>query len=370
MKKPIKVAAVVFAVIVSIFIYTHLSSYFVKRGSKTQDVIVAISPVIQQNITIPLQTIGNVEASSTVSIKSLVDGELLRVGFNQGDFVKKGQVLFEIDPRPYQAKLQQAEANLKKDEAQLKNAEQQLDRTKLLAKKGYLSQQDYDQLIANKESLAATVQADQAALTSVQLQLTYATITSPMDGRSGSLLVYPGNVIKTSSNTPLVTITQIMPISVSFAVPEQYLTAIFAEQQRHPVTVQAMVGGQLEQGQLTFIDNSVDSTTGTIKLKANFANAQQKLWPGQYVTVTIPTATLFHALLIPSRAIQVGQNGPYVYVIKADHTASYRPVKVGPIVNNNTVVTQGLQVNEEVAIDGQVRLVEGTAVKIAPETNV
>jgi len=367
MKKSTKIVLIVLGVLVAIYSYTHLSSYLAKRKTKNQGVTVAVSAVKQQDVTVPLQTIGNVQAYTTVSVMSLVDGELLRVGFNQGDFVKKGQLLFVIDPRPFQAQLQKAQADLAKDQAQLENADLQLKRTNNLAKKGYLSQQDYDQLVTNKKSLAATVAADQSAIASAQLQLTYATITSPIDGRTGSLLVNAGNIVKSNSETALVTITQVTPIYIAFAVPEQYLAAILAEQRKHLITVQASVGADVEQGQLTFIDNTVDATTGTIKLKATFANTNQRLWPGQFVTVTLPTATLYHALLVPSRAIQMGQSGSYVYVVQPDQTVTYRNVKVGPMVNNFTVITQGLKLHDQVVTDGQERLTEGAAIKIVAD---
>jgi multidrug efflux system membrane fusion protein len=365
MQKKTKIIWSIIAALFIIYLYTHLSAYWEDRSSRLgKAVTVAVSPVLQKNVVVPLQAVGTVEAYSTVSVKSLVDGELIQTGFKEGDFVKKGQLLFSIDPRPYQAELTQAEANLARSQAQLDIANSEVKRNQPLVQKGYVAKEDFDQLQSNQKAAVATVSADQAAVTSAQLELSYATILSPIDGRTGDLQVYPGNIIKTANGTILVTIAQVTPIYVSFSIPQQYLDSVRAQLAQGNVEVQALADGVTEKGQLTFINNTVDTTTGTIQLKATFANAQQRLWPGQFVTVTLPTATIPHALLIPSTAVQMGQNGAYVYVLMPDDTVAYRSITLGAVVNDDTVILQGLSPSEQVVTEGQLRLSDGSPVKV------
>lgn len=364
MQNKTKIILGVVGAILVIYIYTHLFAYWMNRRAGQQAVPVAVGVVEQKDIVIPLQTIGTVQAYSTVSVKSLVDGQLLQAGFKEGDFVKKDQLLFQIDSRPFQDSLAQAQANLTRDQAQLDNAHSQVARNKALAQKGYVAAEAYDQLVANEKAATATVLADQAAVANAQLQLDYSTIKSPIDGRTGSLLVYPGNIIKTANSTVLVTITQVNPIYVAFAVPQQYLASIRSQQNIAPVDVKATIANEIEDGKLTFIDNTVDITTGTIQLKATFENAKLRLWPGQFVTVTIPTTALSHALLVPSQAVQAGQAGSYVYVVQPDNTVNYQLIKSGPSSNNQTVVLQGLKRGDQVVTDGLMRLSDGARVQI------
>lgn len=352
-------------ILFAIYTYTHLANWFPNRNNSAEKVIpVAVNVVKQENVVIPLQSIGNVQAYSTVSVKSLVDGELIKVNFKEGDFVKKGQLLFEIDPRPLTNQLHQAQANLAHDQAEYDNAELQYQRNSKLLSKNYISQQDFDQLSANKKALAALVQADLAAVENAKLQLSYASITAPIDGRTGSLQVNVGNIIKTANGTSMLTINQINPISVTFSVPQQYLPPLQDQLAAGPINVVAKIDDYSETGKLTFIDNAIDVSTGTIQLKATFDNKNHRLWPGQFVTVTLPSAKITNALLIPSIAIQEGQTGPYVYVVKSDNTVAYQPVKLGPIVNNRTVITQGLSVNQAVVTAGQMRLSNGAKVSL------
>jgi multidrug efflux system membrane fusion protein len=355
-------------ILIAALIFGYSGGYFStsqKASSSGAGAInVTASPVIQKDLPLPLQAIGTVQAYSTISVQSLVDGQLLKVGFKEGDFVKKGQLLFVIDPRPFMAALRQAQANLARDQAQLDNAKLQVQRNAPLVKKGYIAKQDFDQLVANQKAAQATVDGDKAAINTANLQLAYAKITSPIDGHTGSLQVNVGNIIKASSGTVLVSITQVQPIYVSFAVPQQYLASIQAQNATTPITVTANVEGKSEQGKLSFIDNALDTDTGTIQLKATFANADHNLWPGEFVTVTLPTTVLPHALIVPNSAIQSGQNGPYVYVIKPDSTVSYQAIQAGPMVGNNTVVLQGLQAGQQVVVDGQLRLTNGSLVKV------
>lgn len=368
MQKRKKVILIIVGILAAIFLYTHLAGFWNSHRSKQPVVTVSVITVTQKNITVPLQLIATVQPYSTVTVKSLVDGELLQVGFKEGDFIKKGQLLFQIDPRPFQAQLDQAKANLAKDQANLENAHSQIKRNEELAKKGYVAAQDFDQLRTNEKTFAATAQADQAAVNNAELQLSYATIAAPIDGRTGNLLVYPGNIIKTGNNTNLVTITQINPIYVVFSVPQQYLSSILEQQAKTPIIIRATFGNETEEGRLTFIDNTVDTTTGTIQLKATFQNSKQHLWPGQFVTVVLPAANIPNALLVPSRAIQSGQDGSYVYLALEDNTARMQTVKTGPMVDDKTVILQGLQVGDKVITDGLLRLTEGAPIKIESST--
>jgi multidrug efflux system membrane fusion protein len=334
--------------------------------AKSTPIKVTASKVIEEDLPLPVQAIGTVQAYSTVSIQSMVAGQLIKVGFKEGDYVKKGQLLFLIDPRPFEADLDQAKANLAHDQANLENAQLQVKRNAPLVKKGYIAGQDFDQLVANQKAAQATVDADKAAINTAKLQLAYTSIQSPIDGHTGSLQVYPGNIIQVANGTALVTITQIEPIYVSFSIPQQYLGAIQTQNAKSAITVAADVEGKTVQGKLSFIDNTVDSSTGTIQLKATFANMDHSLWPGEFVNVTLPTTVLPHALIVPNNAIQAGQNGSYVYVINADSTVSYQNIQTGPMVGNDTVVLQGLQAGQQVVLDGQLRLRNGSSVSVVP----
>lgn len=371
MQKKHKIVIGVIVIAGLIYLGAHLSGYFQTSTVKAQNsvVTVSVSPVVEKDATVPLKTIGSVEAYSTISVQSLVDGELLKVGFKQGDFVKQGQMLFEIDPRPYQAALAEAEGTLASDQAKYVNAEFQVQRNQPLVEKGYINQQDFEQLKANADAQAAIVAADKAAISAAQLQLEHATITSPIDGRTGSLQVDPGNIIKSASAVTLVTITQITPIYVDFAVSQQYLNDIRSQQANAPVPVTVSISGKKEQGSISFIDNTIDPTTDTIQMKATFANKDEALWPGQFISVTVPAANLKNALLVPSSAVQAGQSGDFVYVLNPDNTVSFRNVTVGAIVENDTVVLKGLTAGEKVVTAGQLRLADGTAVKVASRPN-
>ena len=360
-KKNILITLII--LIVLIFVYTHRSSFGFKQKKKQVAVPITVAKVIQKDVSVPLTVIGNVQAYSTVNVQSLVDGQLLKTGFTQGDFVKKGQLLFQIDPRPFEAALEQAQAALAHDQAQLDNANNLVKRNKTLSEKGYIAKQDYDQLISNKLALAASIKADQAAITAGQLQLDYSTITSPIEGRTGSLQVYPGNIVKTASDTTLVTITQIKPIFVIFSVPQQYLDSLREAVSKSKVRVEVKVGDQTEVGYLSFIDNMIDTTTGTVQLKATFPNDNKLLWPGHYVTVTLPITHLNNALVIPNTAVQTGQNGTYVFVIENQH-ARYQIVTLGPELGNQVIVIKGIMPNELVATDGQLQLTDGTLISM------
>jgi multidrug efflux system membrane fusion protein len=328
---------------------------------------VAVGIVVQKTVPVQIRAIGNVEAYSTVSVKSQIGGILMRVHFREGQDVRKGDILFTIDPRPYEASLSQAEANLAKDNAQLENAREEVLRYGELVKKGYVAQEQYDQIRTNSASLEATVNADKAMVENARLQLKYCYIYSPITGRTGNLISNEGNLIKANADTSMVIINQIQPIYVTFSVPEQYLSEIKRYMSGGKVKVQAFITKgeeNPEEGVLTFVDNTVDPATGTIKLKATFTNKVKGLWPGQFVDVVMILTTQPNAIVVPTSAIQTGQKGQYVYVVKNDLTAEDRVITVGRTLNSETVIDKGLQAGERVVTDGQLRLVPGAKVEI------
>jgi membrane fusion protein, multidrug efflux system len=333
---------------------------------------VPVATALATRLTVPLQVkaIGNVEAYATVSVRALVSGQLMKIHFQQGQEVKKDDLLFRIDPRPLQAALDQAEGTLAKDRAQLENAKAVAARYQKLLQDGIASKELYDQYRTAADSQAATVQADEAGVENARVQLSYATIRAPLSGLTGNLGVYEGNLVKANDTTPLVTITQASPVYVTFSVPEGELARINRARAEGPVAVNAAAPSDESHpltGELTFVDNSVDTTTGTIRLKATFANRERSLWPGQFVKVTVTTGEQTGATVVPAQAVQVGQNGPYVYVVKEDLTAEARPVKLGPGGEGVSVVTQGVAPGERVVTDGQLRLSPGAKVELKAE---
>lgn len=347
----------------------YLIVHFFPSGKKAQgEVVVSVSPVIQKDVLVNLQTIGTVQAYSSVDIKSMVTGPLLSTGFKEGEVVEQDQVLFVIDPRQFQASLDQAKAALARDQATLANTQLQVERNTPLLKKGFIAKQDYDTLVANAKSAAATVQADQAAVENAEVQLGYTTIRAPIPGKTGNILLKPGSVIKANDTGALVTINQINPIYVSFSVPQTKLTSIQENMRTGSVPVKAILNNnQIETGALTFVDNTVDVATGTIQLKATFPNKSRRLWPGQYVTVDVPIENIKQALLIPTLALLAGQKGFYVYVVDQDSVVHFRLVTPGPTVENQTVIEQGLKAGERVITAGQLRVKEGTRVDISSQ---
>lgn len=341
-------------------IHHFITAYKEAHQKKVPVVVLRVS---QKTVNFTYNALGTVQPYSIVSIKSLVDGQLLASHFQQGDFVKQGQLLFEIDPKPYQVQLQQANANLAHDEALLNNANALLKRNSKLLNPGYIAKQDYDQSYANLNALKATVAADEAAIAQAELKLSYTKIYAPINGKTGNLNIYPGNIIKNNDST-LVTITQIQPIYISFAIPEKFLMNIADTMKTHNVNVQAQITPVTEQGKLTFINNTIDSTTGTIELKATFSNDSLHLWPGQFINVTLPIQNIANAIIVPADTVKLGQNGYYVYVIDDKHQAHYRSVTLGPLVQEGQVITSGLSAGESVVKDGISWLSENTPVEI------
>jgi multidrug efflux system membrane fusion protein len=338
----------------------------VQAAKPTAAAPVRIATVASRTMPVELQAIGNVEAISTVSIKAQISGQLMRVHFKEGDFVKKGQLLFTIDRAPFEAALRQAEGTLAKDEAQSLNSKLDAERYQGLGKQGVVSRQQVDAAGAAANAMAATVAADKAAVETGKINLEYTSIYSPINGRTGSVGVKEGNLVKANDVPILVTINQIEPIYVSFSIPEQQLAELKQYSNAKSLKVDAAPQGSTQhfQGKLTFIDNSVDLTTGTIKLKATFNNAAHALWPGQFADVNLMLKSQPNAIVVPTAALQTSQNGTFVYVINQDLTAQPQPVKVGWNVGEETVIASGLQPGQRVVTDGQLRLTPGAKVEI------
>jgi membrane fusion protein, multidrug efflux system len=336
------------------------------QAAKPAAAPVRIANVTSRTMPVELQAIGNVEAISTVSIKAQISGQLMRVHFKEGDFVKKGQLLFTIDRAPFEAALRQAEGTLAKDEAQSLNSKLDAERYEGLGKQGVVCKQQVDAAGAAANAMAATVAADKAAVETAKINLEYTSIYSPINGRTGSVGVKEGNLVKANDVPILVTINQIEPIYVSFSIPEQQLAELkqYSNSKSLKVDAAPQGGTQRFQGRLTFIDNSVDLTTGTIKLKATFDNAAHALWPGQFADVNLTLKSQPDAIVVPTAALQTSQNGTYVYVVDQDLTVKQQPVKVGWNVGEDTVIASGLQPGQRVVTDGQLRLTPGAKVDI------
>jgi multidrug efflux system membrane fusion protein len=355
---------------------------------------VKVAAAVQKTVPVQLRAIGNVQAYSTVSVKSRIVGQLVRVYFKEGQDVRKGELLFTIDPRPFEVALKQVEANLERDMAQViqaeanlqrdlaqeKNAQVEADRYKLLLERGVVSKEQYDNFRTNAEALEAAVLADRAskanaeaavvadraAVENAKLQLSYCSIFSPTDGRTGSLIVQEGNMIK-DNDTIMVVINQVTPIYVAFSIPEQNLPEVKKYMAEGKLKVEALIPNDKahpEKGIISFIDNTVDATTGTIRLKGTFANKERRLWPGQFVRVVLTLTEEPNAIVVPSQAIQTGQEGPYVFVVKPDLTVESRPVVLGLTLNNETVIEKGVNPGEKVVTDGQLRLYPGAKVEM------
>jgi membrane fusion protein, multidrug efflux system len=327
---------------------------------------VLAAPALETNLPVQLHAIGNVTAVNKVTVRSQIGGRLQAVNFHEGQPVRAGDLLFSIDPRPAQAALDQARASLARDTAQLDNARVSFNREQKLFDQKIASPDEYDASKAALDALAGTVAADTAAVSNAVLNLEYCSIRSPVDGVTGSQQVFAGNIVKSPDDVMLM-INQIRPIYVAFAVPEQYLSQIRAEMRARSLLVEAAAAGSPDapaRGEVTFMDNAVDTTTGTIQLKGTFANEDGALWPGQFVQVTLTLAEIPRAVIVPNQAIQTGQNGDYVYVVNSGQAAQLRLVKTGDRLDGETVVTEGLKAGELVVTDGQLRLVAGSRVDV------
>ena len=327
---------------------------------------VSVAKAAKKTVPIELSAISTGEAYSTVSIKGQVNAVLKEVHFKQGDFVKKGDLLFTLDARPFEALLAQAQANLDRDKAQAGLTVVQAERYKKLYDQGITPKEQYDQMLANAAAQQGSVHADEAAVESAKLQLQYCAIYSPVDGRTGALQVYPGNLVKENDVPVLVVINQIAPLFEDFSAPEQYLGVIKKYMAGGRLQIEATPYGETvpEKGYLTFVDNTVDNTTGTIKLKGTFDNVDHRLWPGQFSTVALRLSEDENATVVPTQAVQTGQTGDFVFVINADQRAESRPVKVARTLGAEAVIAKGVEPGETVVTDGQLRLIPGIKVQI------
>ncbi|HKV27663.1 MAG TPA: efflux RND transporter periplasmic adaptor subunit [Candidatus Acidoferrales bacterium] len=327
---------------------------------------VMAAKAVMKTMPVELHAIGTGEASSTVSVESQVAGIVKEVHYTQGQFVKKGDLLVTLDSRPFIANLQLAQANLAKDKASAELAKVQAGRYQKLFQSGIVPKEQYDQFVATADASEATVQADQAAVETAKLQVSYCDIYAPISGRTGSQLVYPGTVVKANDVPVLVVINEISPVYVDFSVPQQYLDEIKTYMRRGKLAIQATTSDNAspENGYLTFVNNAVDASTGTIVLKGTFPNRSLRLWPGEFVTVILRLSEQEKAVVVPSQAVQTGQQGDYIFVIKPDMTVESRTVKVSRTINGETVITEGVKEGDTVVTDGQVRLVPGVKVEV------
>lgn len=340
------------------------------RPAQPPAVPVTVSRAVEKTVPVQVEAVGRVLPYATVSVKSRVDGLVTSVHFQDGQYVKAGALLFTLDRAPYEAQLKQAQANRAKDLAQLESARKAMERNAAVVAKGYVSKEQYDQAVAAAAALAATVTADEAAIETAQLNLQYCSIAAPITGRTGAVQVDVGNLVKANDPTGvLVVINQVQPIYVSFYVPENLLPKVRQYMALGLLPAEATVPGHEShpvRGELAFLDNTVNTASGTIQLRARFANENLWLWPGQFANVTLTLTVRPNAVVVPSQAVQTGQKGPYVFLVSADLTARYRPIATGPTVGNETVIEQGVQPGENVVTDGQLRLADGTPVRIVP----
>jgi multidrug efflux system membrane fusion protein len=356
---------------VALFLVATLTTLGCGETKKAQAVSQPPAPVTVgtaqlRAVPVTVSAVGNITPFSTVQVKSMVTAPVLSANFKPGDFVKKGQLLFQLDDSSFKADLLKAQGQLAKDQAAAVNAQQQAKRYTALFQQGIVAREQNDVMQSAADQAEATVKADQASVESTRINLQYCRIHSPIDGRVGDVLVYPGNVIK-AQDAVLVVINEISPIYVDFAVPEQNLDEIKKHMGSGQLKVQSFFNDPAQPpavGRLSFIDNSVDPKTGTIGLKATFENSDHRLWPGQFVNTVITLSTIPNAITVPLSAVQNGQKGPYLYVVNAEKKAELRQVTLGPQVQNLQVITSNLKPGETVVTDGQLRVTPNGPVDI------
>ena len=333
---------------------------------------VTVIKAVSKDMPVLASAVGSVEPINSVSVKSLIDGQILESLVKDGDDVKQNQLLFRIDPRPAEAALHQAEAQKAKDVATMAQARSQVERNQAIAAKGYISADQMEQFRTNLDAAAASVKVDEANIAAAKVTLGYTEIHSPIAGRIGRILIQPGNLVKANDTNALVVINQIEPIYVNFALPGAQLGPALVAQREAPLAVEAAVTGVAKpvEGKVAFIDNAVDTTTGTVKLRAEFANPEHLLWPGQLVSVNLTLGHDMNAIVLPDRAVQNGPDGTYVFVVKSDQHAEQRRVVVKRMIENQAVIESGLAAGETVVLDGQSRVENGAALKVTEDTKV
>lgn len=325
---------------------------------------------VAKAVPVQILTIGHVEPINTVAVRARVEGQVASVAIAEGQFVKKGDTLFQLDDRQARAALDQARAHLARDQAQLEFARKEVERQKGLAEKDYVSRSQYDQAKATADALLGTVASDEAQVSNAQTQLSFTTITAPIDGRVGSISVKEGNTVQPGGETPLVTINQISPIYVSFSVPQGSFAALRDAVAAGPVPVTAQPTGGTKapaRGTVAFYENAIDPATGTLGVKATFENSEERLWPGQFAEVIVTLRVEEDAVTVPSTAVQTGQDGAFVFAVKSDQTVEMRPVTVSRTVGGESVIAEGLKAGEPVVTSGQLRLVPGSTIRPVPE---
>ena len=326
---------------------------------------VKVSPALQKDVPIQIKAIGNIEAFTSVAIKSQVSGQIARLHFSEGSDVEKGALLISIDPEPFQATVSQFEAALAKDQAQAKFAREQAQRYEGLLKEGIVTRDQYELLHSNAASLAATVVADRAAIRNARIQLGYCSIRSPISGRTGTIALQPGNLVK-ANDLSIVTVNQLTPIYATFSIPEKRLAEVKRAMAGKELKIEALIPnepGSREAGTISFLDNAVNAATGTIKLKGVFSNTSRKLWPGQFTDVVMTLGQRKNAVVVPTNAIQTSQAGQFVYVVKPDKKVEMRQITTADAAGEETVIEKGLAAGETVVTDGQLRLTPGSVVE-------
>ena len=326
---------------------------------------VKVVQAVLKNVPIQVKAIGNIEAFTSVAIKSQVGGQIARLHFAEGSDVEKGALLVSIDPEPFQSTLSQFEAALAKDQAQAKFAREQAERYAGLLKEGIVTHDQYDLLRSNAESLAATLVADRAAIKNAKIQLGYCSIRSPISGRTGTIAMQPGNLVK-ANDLPIVTVNQLTPIYATFSIPEKLLAEVKRAMAGNELKIEAVIPnepGSTEAGTISFLDNAVNPATGTIKLKGVFANKSRKLWPGQFTDVVMTLGNRKDAVVVPTNVIQTSQQGQFIYVVKPDNSVEMRQITATMALGEDSVVEKGLAAGETVVVDGQLRLTPGAVVE-------
>ncbi len=340
-----------------------------RQPAEAPPLVVSVAAAAIKSVPIEIATIGTVDAIATVAVKSRIDGEITEVHIQDGQAVRAGDLLFSIDNRAIRTELEQAEANLERDQALLANARRDVERLSKLASKDYVAKQSMDETATNAQSLEASVRGGEAAVEAARVQLSYTQIRAPMDARAGAVQLRRGNLVRASDSTPLLVLNQLRPIYVAFAVPQSDLPSVRAAQARAPLQVSVTVPGDSGpplEGRVAFIDNAVDESTGTIQLNAAFDNAEERLWPGQYVNVTLTTGVDAAALVVPEQALQRGQDGTHVFLVRPDSTVELREVRVARSRRGDSVIAEGLSPGDRVVVDGQLRLTPGARVEPRP----